>query len=88
MGGVSGRRDGLAWIMVGETLRVRSAEFEASTSIRVDVDVNGTVKIVFLYLLSHQQKKPNPRRASSFMFFTTCDDRQGALIERQHQQRA
>ena len=31
---VSGRRDGFTWIVVGETLRVRSAELEGLISIR------------------------------------------------------
>ncbi|KIJ91587.1 hypothetical protein K443DRAFT_477771 [Laccaria amethystina LaAM-08-1] len=43
-------------------LRVRSAGFQRSTSIRGEVYVRGTIEIVFLRLLSHQQKKLNPRR--------------------------
>jgi len=55
---VSGRRDGLAWIVVGETLRVRSAELEGLISIRGDIDVHGTFEIVFFLLLT----VPRPRK--------------------------
>jgi hypothetical protein len=37
----------------GRDLRVRSAGFERSTSIRGEVYVRGTIEIVFLRLLSH-----------------------------------
>ena len=51
----------------GRDLRVRSAAFEGSTSIRGDVDIRGTIEIVGLRLLFHQQnKKTQPCRASSF----------------------
>lgn len=55
---VSGRRDGLAWIVVGKTLRVRSAELERLISIRGDTDVHGTLEIVFFLLLT----APRPRK--------------------------
>jgi hypothetical protein len=37
----------------GRDPRVRSAGFEGSTSIRGEVDVRGTIEIVFLRFLSH-----------------------------------
>jgi len=55
---VSGIRDGLAWIVVGETLRVRSAELEGLIFIRGDIDVHGTFEIVFVLLLT----VPRPRK--------------------------
>ena len=39
----------LAWIEVGETLRVQSDELEELISIRGDIDVHGTFEIVFSY---------------------------------------
>lgn len=41
-------RDELAWIVVGETLRVQSDELEGLISIRGDMDFHGAFEIVFL----------------------------------------
>jgi hypothetical protein len=43
-------RDGLAWIVVGETLRVRTAEPEGLISIRGDINVHGIFEIDLLLL--------------------------------------
>ena len=56
---------------------------------RGDVDVCGTMEITFLPLLAvpivpPPEKDLNPHRASSFVFFTNCYDRQGAQIQHQH----
>ena len=51
---MSGRRrgEGLAWIVVGETLLVRSAELEGFISIWGDKDVHGSFGLAFLLLLT------------------------------------
>lgn len=54
-------RDGLAMIVVGEILRVQSAELEELISIRGDIDVHETFEIVFFLLLT----VPRPRKPST-----------------------
>ena len=48
----------LAWIEVGETLRVQSDELEELISIRGDIDVHETFKIIFILL----RTVPRPRK--------------------------
>jgi len=71
---VSGIRDGLAWIVVGETVRVPSAQLEALISIRGDIDVHGTFEIVFFLLLT----VPRPRK--TFNIATPLRSRSSRIV--------
>ena len=79
---MSGRRkgDGLAWIVVGETLLVRSAELEGLICIRGDKDVHGSFGLAFLLFLTVPSvpppKKPQPSPTlSSFTFLASLYNR-------------
>ena len=61
----------LAWIEVGETLRVQPAELEELISIRGDIDVHGIFEIVFSYS-TQTKKNPQHRHASLLTFLTNC----------------
>lgn len=62
----------MAWIVVGVTLRERSAKLEGLISIRGDIHVHGTFEIAFLLLLTLPSVPPKKTLNILGPLLTSC----------------